>query len=117
MSRLQIHVQQGAGFVRTAERVAEAWHRAERGEPVEEHHLTFSSWDALAKVMTGERLELLRHLHRHPGREIAGIASSLKRTVAQVGEDVELLSAAGLIERDDVGVSASYDEIRTTIAL
>lgn len=39
-------------------RFVDAWHRAERGESVHERHLAFESWDALARVMTGKRMEL-----------------------------------------------------------
>jgi predicted transcriptional regulator len=33
----------------------------ERGEAIEEHHLSFESWARLAGVLTPRRLELLRH--------------------------------------------------------
>lgn len=116
MSRdLKVHV--GGGFDAAAKRVAEAWHRAERGEAVGEDHLTFVSWDALARVMTGKRFALLRHLHRHPEASVAALARSLNRDYKRVHEDVEALAAAGLIERDETGLRAEYDEIRTIIAL
>lgn len=116
MSRkLQVHV--GEGFDAVAERVAEAWRRAERGEPVAEDHLTFVSWEALAMVMTAKRFALLRHLHRHPAASVAALARDLGRDYKRVHEDVEALAAAGLVERDAAGLRADYDEIRTVIAL
>ncbi len=33
----------------------DAWHRAERGETFHERHLTFESWETLARVLTGKR--------------------------------------------------------------
>jgi predicted transcriptional regulator len=97
--------------------VAKAWHRAERGEDVNEDHLTFESWDALARVMTTKRFELLRHLHRNPAASVAALARSLGRDYKRVHEDVEALESAGLIERDEDGLRADYREIRTIIAL
>lgn len=113
--RLKVHV--GGDFATAARRVAKAWRRAERGEDVNEDHLTFVSWDALAKVMTTKRFELLRHLHRHPAASVAALARNLGRDYKRVHEDVEALESAGLIERDDAGLRADYDEIRTIIAL
>ena len=116
MSRnLKIHV--GGDFAAAAKRVAKAWRKAERGEPVSEEHLTFVSWDALAQVMTSKRFELLRHLRRNPAASVAALARSLGRDYKRVHEDVEALAAAGLIERDESGLHADYDEIRTIIAL
>jgi predicted transcriptional regulator len=114
-AELEIHV--GGGFDAMAERVARAWHRAERGETVREDHLTFASWGVLASVMTDKRLELLRHLHRSGAVSVAALARELKRDYKRVHGDVEALTAAGLIERDAGGLRAGYDEIRTVIAL
>jgi predicted transcriptional regulator len=113
--KLEIHV--GVGFAALATDVTNAWHRAERGEDVAEHHLSFESWEGLAKVLTGKRLELLRHLHRSPTPSIAALARALGRDYKRVYEDVEALAAAGLIERNEAGLTAGYGEIRAHIAL
>ncbi len=48
----------GGDLEQAAKRVAEAWHRAERGETVEaEDNVTFTSWSALASVGLVERRE------------------------------------------------------------
>ena len=112
---LKVHV--GEGFDAIKKRVADAWHRAERGEKVHEDHLSFMSWDALAKVMTSKRFELLRHLHRNPAASVAALARDLGRDYKRVHEDVDVLAGAGLIERGETGLRADYDEIRTIIAL
>lgn len=112
---VQLHI--GGSFDDLEKRVADAWHRAEKGEAVSEDHLTFVNWDALSQTMTTKRLELLRHLRRHPQASIAALARSLGRDYRRVHEDVELLTKAGLIEHDSTGLHAGYDEIRTTIAL
>lgn len=107
----------GESFDAMAKRVAEAWHRAETGEAVHEDHVTFASWEALSRVMTGKRFELLRHLHRQPATSVAELARVLKRDYKRVHEDVDALVGIGLIERDEQGLSAEYDEIRTIIAI
>jgi predicted transcriptional regulator len=112
---LEVHI--GGSFDSIAKRVTEAWHRAERGEPVNEDHLTFSSWDALAKVMTGKRLELLRRLHQQPAVSVAALARDLGRDYKRVHEDVEALAAAGLLARDETGLRTEYDKIHTVIAM
>ena len=116
MSELKIHVAEG--FDALSARVADAWHRAEHGEPVAESHVSFESWEGLARALSGKRLELLRRLHRNPAASIAELARTLGRDYKRVHEDVETLTNAGLIERADNGaLTAGYDQIRTTIAL
>jgi predicted transcriptional regulator len=117
MSRkVTVHV--GGGYDQVAKRVAKVWRRAEQGERVQaEDHVTFANWRALAGVMTDKRFELLRHLHRHPEPSVAALARSLGRDYKRVHEDVDVLVAAGLIERDAAGLRAEYEEIRTVVAL
>ena len=112
---IEIHI--GGSFDDAARRITKAWHKAEAGESASEDHLTFVDWDAFARTMTAKRLELLRHLHRQPQTSISALAKSLGRDYRRVHEDVEILSQAGLIERDSKGLRAGYDEIRTVIAL
>lgn len=112
---IQVHV--GESLEAMGQRFVDAWHRAERGEAVHESHLSFESWETLTRTLTGGRLELLRHLHRHPAVSIAELARALGRDDERVCEDVEALAEVGLIDRTEDGVRADYDEIRTTIAL
>lgn len=108
----------GGSLEDAARRVAEAWHRAERGEAGEaEDTVTFVSWSGLASVMTDRRHEILRHLHAHPARSVRALARVLGRDYKRVHEDVAALESVGLIERDAEGLRADYDEIRTVIAL
>jgi predicted transcriptional regulator len=114
---LKVHV--GGGYDAMAARVARAWKRAERGAAggKAEDHLTFVSWSALSKAMTGKRLELLRRLRRRPAASVAALARGLRRDYKRVHQDVEALEAAGLIARERGRLSTQYDEIRTVIAL
>jgi predicted transcriptional regulator len=112
---LDIHVDESAEAM--ARRFIDAWHRAERGEAVDEHHLSFESWEGLVRVLTPRRLELLRHLHRHPVPSIAELARALERDYKRVHTDVAALAAAGLIDSTPAGPRADYDEIRAKIAV
>jgi len=51
----------GGSLEEDAADLLSAWHRSERGKDVSERALVFESWEALAKVLTGERLRLLKH--------------------------------------------------------
>ena len=114
---ITLHV--GENFDTVARRVANAWHRAERGEDVHEHHVTFASWEALASVMTKKRYELLRYVRRHPVRSVAALARNIGRDYKRVHEDVEALTEIGLIERGVGlrGLRAPFDQIQTTISI
>lgn len=108
----------GGSLRDAAGRVADAWHRAERGESVEpQDTVTFVTWSSLASVMTDRRYELLRHLHERPAPSIRELARELGRDFKRVHEDVTALASVGLIDRSDGTLRAGYDEIRTSITL
>ena len=112
---IEIHVEGDAGAA--GARFVDAWRRAVRGEQVDEHHVSFESWEGLSRVLTGKRLELLRHVRRQPASSIAALARALGRDYKRVHEDVETLAASGLLVRDEQGLRTDYDEIRTLIAV
>ena len=95
----------------------DAWHRAERGEHVDENVLAFESWEALASVLTGERYRLLRHLHAHPEPSISALARALGRQYRRVHADVAALEEAGFLDRDSGGVRTKVDKITAEIML
>ena len=95
-----------------------AWERAERGEDVRpERVLAFESWDGLARVLTGERYRLLRHLHAHPAPSVSALARSLGRHLRRVQADVQALEDAGLIDRSTGAVRTTADRLTAEIAL
>lgn len=98
-------------------RFVDAWHRTERGATFHERHLVFESWDALARVLTGKRMELLRYVHRHRVPSVRALAKALGRDYSNVHADVQALAAAGLIETAEDGLHADYDAIETKIAI
>ena len=116
MSKVKIGV--GGAIERdTTRRFVDAWHRAERGESFHERHLTFESWDALARLLTSKRMELLRYVRRHKVTSVRALAKALGRDYSNVHEDVQALAAAGLLETTQGGVRADYDAIETRIAI
>jgi predicted transcriptional regulator len=112
---IEVHVDQSPEAM--AQRFIDAWHRAERGEAVEEHHVSFESWEGLARVLTPKRVELLRHLRRHEVASVAALARALGRDYKRVHADVAALATVGLIDRTPSGLRADYGEIRTRIAV
>lgn len=69
-----------------SQRFVNAWHRAEQGETFHERHLAFESWDALARVMTGKRMELLHYVRRHEVTSVRALAKALGREYSNVQE-------------------------------
>ncbi len=116
MKRIKITVD-GNLEQEAARRFADAWHRAERGEKFQERHLAFESWDALARVLTAKRMELLRYVRRHKVPSVRSLAKALERDYSNVHADVQALTAAGLLDTTDGGVRADYDAIETRIAI
>ena len=107
MSKVQVHV--GESLEKVGARVVDVWHRMERGEQVNEKQIRFADWETMVRVLSPKRLELLRHVHQHPPKNIRALAEALGRDYRRVHEDVEALEAAGLLERDKEGLRAEYD--------
>ena len=113
-----LKVTAGGGFEEEASRrFVDAWHRAERGERFHERYLAFESWDGLARVLTGKRMELLRYVRRHEVASIRALAKALGRDYSNVHADVQALVAAGLLDASENGLHAEYDAIETKIAI
>lgn len=108
-SELQIHV--GETMDDIGARAIGAWHRMERGEGVDEKHVSFATWETMVRVLSPKRLALLRHVHRSPAKNIRVLAQALDRNYRRVYEDVEALAAAGLLARDKEGLRAEYDTV------
>ena len=98
-------------------RFADAWHRARKGKAFQERHLAFESWDALARTLTGKRMEILRYIRRHKVKSVRALATALGRDYANVHADVKALKEAGLLESADDCLRADYDAIETRIAI
>ncbi|HRP95627.1 MAG TPA: helix-turn-helix domain-containing protein [Rhodocyclaceae bacterium] len=98
-------------------RFAHAWHRLERGEEIDEAHLTFFDFETMVATLSPKRLALLRHVHQHPAATVAELAKSLRRDYKRVHEDVTALEHAGLLLRDKNGIRAPYATVRAIVSL
>ena len=107
----------GAMEDEASRRFINAWHHGERGESFHERLLAFESWDALARVLTGKRMELLRSVRRNNVPSVRALAKALSRDYSNVHADVKALAGAGLLENTSHGVRADYDAIETRIAI
>lgn len=116
MSDLEITV--GGDFEGEARRgFIAAWRRATSGEAFSERRLAFENWDALARVLTGKRTELLSFVRRHEVASIRQLAIALGRDYSNVHADVKALAAEGLLDTGGGRVRADYDTIEATISL
>ncbi len=94
-----------------------AWHKLEQGHVVDETHLTFLDLETMVSTLSPKRLELLRHVRKHPAENVAALAKSLGRDYKRVHEDVAALVRAGLLDRDAQGIRAPYDTVHTEVSL
>ena len=100
-------------------RVVDAMKRAEQGKHVRERHLGFESWEGLVRLLSPKRLELLRHVHASPAKNVRALSIALGRDYHRVHEDVGALEEVGLVERDKEGVRTTYDalDVRVMVPL
>jgi predicted transcriptional regulator len=74
MSKVNVHV--GSTFSDTKRRVLQAVEAAANGPVESQTHINFPNWNALARVMSPKRFEILRHVHDQPAASIAALARS-----------------------------------------
>jgi predicted transcriptional regulator len=98
-------------------RFVSAWRRLEDGEKVRERHVTFEDLPSLLNALTPKRLELLREVRRESAPSVRVLASRLGRDYKRVHGDVDVLTAVGLLARDETGISAAYDVIQADFDL
>jgi predicted transcriptional regulator len=106
--RIQVHVGTAEDMGR---RFINAWRRAEGGERVREEHLTFMDFKQLLGTLSDGRLPLLKEVRRKSAVSVRKLAERLGRDYKNVHDDVERLTAAGLLEREDGRVVAPYETI------
>jgi len=117
LKRFDLKVSVGGGIEDDSAAFLHAWHSAERGEAVTQRVLAFESWEGLARLMTGQRYRLLRHLHAHPEPSVSALARALGRQYRRVHADVAALEHAGLLDRSAGAVRTTADRITADIGL
>ena len=99
------------------QRFIDAWQRAERGEAVNESHITFHDLPALLAALTPKRLDLLRYVRHHNVPTIKALAADLSRDYKNVHKDVEELTKLGLLARTAGQVVAPFAEVDARFVL
>jgi len=102
-------------FVRTAEAI-------ERGEKVRKRTgVYFTSLEAFRKVLTVQRMSLLRLIREEKPASLHQLARLSGRNIKNISDDVKYLAQVGLIELKDSGKKISalvnYDKILLEIAV
>src|SRR4030067_596097 len=79
--------------------VKEVWEKLEKGEKLKKHEgISFESLEAMRKVLTEERLKILKVIKKEHPQSIYRLAKILHRDIKNTFDDVQFLAPAGLIE-------------------
>jgi predicted transcriptional regulator len=79
--------------------VEKVWSGVEKGEKAKKHEgLYFENLEAMRKVLTEERLRILKVVKQRQPSSIYALAKVLGRDTKNTFNDVQFLSEAGLIE-------------------
>ena len=97
--------------------------KIERGKKVKKHEgISFDSIDAMRKVLTEERLKVLRTVKKEHPESVYELAKKLKRDIKNTFNDVQFLAEAGLLElkktkdgREKTTPLVNYDKIMLEI--
>lgn len=102
------------------EEVERDWLAIDRGEPIPQPvaRIYFESAEALSRVITRQRHNLLKVLHVNAGISIRGLAALLGRDYKNVHQDVQILEDSGLIERNSKGhIIAPHEKLTIELPL
>jgi len=99
--------------------VKDVWRKVEKGEKVKKHEgISFESLEDMRKVLTEERLKILKTIKKDHPSSIYELAKILKRDIKNTFNDVQFLAKAGLIElkkikngREKTTPLVNYDKI------
>jgi predicted transcriptional regulator len=97
---MTMHIHVGDSFADTKRRVLDAVARAERGEAAEpEYHLSVPDWPTFFRLLTPNRIDVLRCVRAQEPRSVLALAKALGRDYRRTHEDVQALLSAGLLSR------------------
>lgn len=105
--------------------VKEVWRKVEKGEKVKKHEgISFESIEDMRKILTEERLKILKTIKKYHPSSIYELAKLLKRDIKNTLDDVQFLAQAGLIElkkmkdgREKTTPLVNYDKILLEITV
>ena len=109
----------------TFKKAKEAMKRLSRGEKVKTHRaLYFENLDAMRRVLTEKRLELLHVIKEKKPSSIYRLSKLLDRDINNVIDDLKYLEEVGLVElkrsgkgRKETIPAVNYDKIHLEIAV
>ncbi len=79
--------------------VKNVWDKTEKGEKLKKHEgLYFENLEAMRKVLTENRLRMLKVIRKEHPSSIYELAKFLKRDVKNTFDDIHFLADIGLIE-------------------
>jgi predicted transcriptional regulator len=96
---------------------ADAWHRAEAGDVVDEAPVTFLTFQAMTETLSPRRLELLRYVRQHGAASMRDLGASLKRDYKNAHRDVCALEAGGILVREGRRLTTPWNELQASINL
>lgn len=100
------------------DRFEAAWNRVAEGRPVSTLRiLTLRDLPLLLRTLTPARWALLERLAKEGPLAVYQLAKRLNRDYKNVHTDVAQLSALGLIERRDEGVTVAWNRVRAELSL
>jgi predicted transcriptional regulator len=99
--------------------VKEVWGRLERGEQIKKHEgISFENIEAMRKILSEERLRILKTIKKEHPKSIYELAKLLNRDIKNTFDDVQFLAQIGLIElkktkegREKTIPKVNYDRI------
>ncbi len=105
--------------------VKEVWGKLEKGEKIKKHEaIYFESLDAMRRILTEERLRMLKVIKKDHPASIYELSKMLKRDVKNTFDDVQFLAQAGLVElkktkdvREKTTPRVNYDKILLEISV
>ena len=75
------------------------WEKVEKGEKVKKHEgLYFENLEAMRKVLTENRLKILKTVRKEHPSSIYELAKFMKRDVKNTFDDIQFLADIGLVE-------------------
>ncbi|MFH1255672.1 MAG: MarR family transcriptional regulator [Candidatus Diapherotrites archaeon] len=104
----------------SGKRFVEAYEKIKRGEKIEKQEiLSFENIETLRKIITNERLRLLRLIRTEKPKTIYALAKIAKRPYSNVFNDVKKLEELGLIELEasdrNLAPKAKYSRLKIAI--
>lgn len=105
--------------------VKKVWGKLEKGEKIKKHEaIYFESLDAMRRILTEERLRMLKVIKKDHPASIYELSKMLKRDVKNTFDDVQFLVQAGLVElkktkdvREKTTPRVNYDKILLEISV